>query len=81
MLTHEIAVGLLDHVAEMDADAKLDAALGRHAGVALDKAALHLDGAAHGIDHAAKLDQAAVAGSLDDPPMMRVDCGIDKIAP
>jgi hypothetical protein len=30
--------------------------------------------------YAAKFDQAAVAGALDDAPMMRVDGGIDQIA-
>ena len=64
----------------MDADAKLDAPLGRNAGVALDHPALHLDGAAHGVDHAAELDEAAVAGALDDAPVMRGDGGIDQIA-
>ena len=74
-VAHQIAVGLLDDVAEMNADAELDAALGRHAGVALDEAVLHLDGAAHGVDHAAELDEAAVAGALDDAPVMRGDGG------
>ena len=64
----------------MDADAELDAALGRQAGVALDHAVLHLDGAAHGVDHAAELDEAAVAGALDDAPVMRGDGGVDQIA-
>ena len=41
---------------------------------------LHFDGAAHGVDHAAELDEAAVAGALDDAPVMRVDGGIDQIA-
>jgi hypothetical protein len=36
-------VSLLDDVAEMNADAELDAALCRHAGVAVDEAALHFD--------------------------------------
>ena len=79
-VAHQVAVGLLDDVAEMDADAELDPALGRHAGVALDHAVLHFDRAAHRVDHAAKLDEAAVAGALDDAPMMRGDGGIDQIA-
>ena len=79
-VAHQIAVGLLDDVAEMNADAELDASLGRHAGVALDHAVLHLDGAAHGVDDAAKLDEAAVAGALDDASVMRSDRGIDQIA-
>ena len=65
----------------MNADAELDAALRRQAGVALDQAVLHLDGAAHRVDHAAELDEIAVPGALDDAPVMRVDGGIDQIAP
>ena len=42
----------------MNADTKLDAALRRKAGIALDHAVLHFDGAAHGVDDAAKLDEA-----------------------
>ena len=64
----------------MNADAKFDAPLGRHAGVALDEAVLHLDGAAHRVDHAAKLDKDAVAGALDDAAMMHGDGGVDEIA-
>ena len=55
-VAHQIAVGLLDHVAKMDADTKLDAPLGLHACVALDHRVLHLDRAAHGVDDAAELD-------------------------
>ena len=56
-VAHQVAVALLDHIAEMDADPELDAALGRQASVALDHAVLHLDGAAHGIDDASELDE------------------------
>ena len=55
-VAHEIAIALLDDVAQMNSDAELDPALGRQAGVALDEAALHLDRAAHRVDDAAKLD-------------------------
>ncbi len=54
--------------------------LGRHAGVAIDEAVLHLDGAAHGVDNAAELDKNAVSGALDDAPVMRGDGGVDHIA-
>ena len=57
-VAHQVAVGLLDDVAQMNADAELDASLGRQAGVAFDHAVLHLDCAAHGVDHAAELDDA-----------------------
>ena len=39
--------------------------------VALDHAVLDLDGAAHGIDNAAELNDCAVAGPLDGAPMMQ----------
>jgi hypothetical protein len=64
----------------MNADAEFDAALGRQTGVALDHAILHLDRAAHGVDHAAELDQAAVAGALDDAPVMQGDGRVDQVA-
>jgi len=54
----------------MDADAELDAALGRQPGVALNHAVLHLDCAAHGVDHAAELDEDAVAGTFDHAAVM-----------
>jgi hypothetical protein len=79
-VAHQIAVGLLDHVAQMDADTELDPALRRHAGIALGHSVLHFDRAAHGVDHAAELDEAAVAGSLEDAPMVRVDGGVDQVA-
>ena len=56
-VAHQVAVALLDHIAEMDADAELDAALGRKASIALDHAVLHLDGAANGINDASKLNE------------------------
>ena len=70
-VAHQIAVALLDHIAQMNADAEFDAALGRQAGVALDHAVLHFNRAAHRVDHAAKLDEAAVAGALDDASVMQ----------
>ena len=44
-----LAVVLLDNIAQMNADSKLDATLAWKTGIALDHAVLHLDGAAHGI--------------------------------
>ena len=79
-VAHKIAVALLDDIAQMDADAELDAALGRQAGVALDHAVLHFDGAAHGVDDAAELDEAAVAGALDHAAVVHGDGRIDQIA-
>jgi hypothetical protein len=55
------AVGLLDDVTQMDANAEFDAALGRHSGVALDHAVLDFDRTTHRVDDAAKLDEAGVS--------------------
>ena len=79
-VAHEVAVRFLDDVAKMNADAKLDATFGRQAGVALDHAGLHLEGAAHGVDHAAELDDRAVAGALDDAAVMGGDGRVDEVA-
>ena len=64
----------------MNADPELDAALLRQAGVAFGHAVLHLNGATHGVDDAAELDQAAVAGPFDDATVVRVDRGVDQVA-
>jgi class 3 adenylate cyclase len=40
-VAHQVAVGLLDDVAHVNADAELDAAIFRRAGVAVDHAVLH----------------------------------------
>src|SRR5262249_30281400 len=53
-----------DNVADIDADAEVDAAIGRRAGVAPGHLALHLDSAAQCIHDAAKLDERAVTGSF-----------------
>jgi hypothetical protein len=79
-VAHEVAVGLLDHVAQMNADPEFYAALRRQAGVALDKAVLHFDRAAHRVDPAAELDEAAVAGALDHATTMHGDGRIDEVA-
>ena len=79
-VAHQVAVALLDDVAEMNADAKLDAAFGRQAGVALDHAGLHLERATHGVHHTAELDDRAVAGAFDDAAAMGGYCGVDEVA-
>ena len=64
----------------MNADAELDAALRRHAGVALDHRGLHFDRAAHGVDHAAELDEQSVARALDDASVVHGDGRVDQVA-
>ena len=79
-VAHQVAIALLDHVAQMDADAELDATLRRKTRVALDHAILHLDCAANGIDDASELYEDAVTRPLDDAAGMHGDGGIDQIA-
>ncbi len=78
-IAHQVAVALFDHVAEMNADPKLDAAFRRQAGIALDHAVLHFNGTANGVDNAAKLDECAVACALDHSPLVYGDSGIDQV--
>ena len=76
-VAHQVAVALLDDIAEVNADPKDDAPVLRHARIAFDHCVLHLDGAAHSVDHAAKLDQGAIAGSLNHTPVVHGDCRVD----
>jgi hypothetical protein len=74
-VAHQVAIALLDHVAQMDADAELDATLRRKTRVALDHAILHFDRAANGIDDASELYEDAVTRPLDDAAVMHGDGG------
>ena len=49
-VTHQVAVRLFDDVAQMNADAELDALFGRDVRIASDHVVLHVDRAAHCID-------------------------------
>jgi hypothetical protein len=69
-----------DHVAEVDADAEFDAAVVHRRAVAVGHAGLDGDGAAHRLDGARKVDQQAVARTLDDAAAMRGDMGLDQLA-
>jgi hypothetical protein len=79
-IAHQVAVALLDDVAQMNADAELDASLERQAGVALNHAVLHFDRAAHRVHHAAELNNGSIAGSLDDATVVYGDYRINQIA-
>jgi hypothetical protein len=79
-VAHEIPVALLDDVAHVDADPEFNAAVFRHAGVALDHRALDFDGAADGVHHGAEFDQRAVARALDHATLVDRDGRIDEIA-
>ena len=65
----------------MDADAEFDALTLRNRGIAFGHAALNLDGAAHGLDHARELGQQPVAGGLDDSSAMLLDLRVDQSTP
>jgi hypothetical protein len=79
-VAHQVAVALLDDVADVNADPEHDAAILGHAGVALDHRVLNFDRAAHRVDDAAELDDRTVAGALNDAPAMHGDSRVDKIA-
>ena len=78
---HAVALDIAaigDHVAEIDPDAKSQAALLGEIQIAVGHRALNLAGAAHRIDYAGEFRQHAVAGGLDDPAMMLADLRIDQ---
>ena len=75
----ENALALGDHVAQVDTDAELDPLLGRDALILLGHAALDLDGAPNGIDHARKLGKEAVAGVFYDTAAVFADLRIDQL--
>jgi len=70
-----------DDVADVDADAKVEPLVGSDTRVALGHAALHVDRAAHGIDHAREFQEQTVAGRLDDAAVMFGDLGVDELTP
>ena len=67
-----------DDVADMNADAKLDALCFGYIDIAVRHAALNLDGATHRVDRAAEFDQHSVAGGLDDAAPMLGDLRVDQ---
>ncbi len=73
-------VALDDHIAEIDADAQLDAVVRFDANVPLGHRLQHRDCATHCIDDAPKLHQQAVAGGLDDATAVLGDLRIEKLA-
>ena len=79
-VAHQIAVSLFDYIAQMDADTKLDAPLRRQAGIALNHARLHRDGAAHRVHNAAEFQEQAVASRFDYAAVMHRYERIDQVA-
>ena len=79
-VAHEIAVALLHDITDMNANAELDLPVLRDSRVAFDHAVLHLDRAAHGVDDAPELNDAAVAGAFDDAAAVGCDGRVDEIA-
>ncbi len=72
-------IALDDDVAEVDADAQLDAAGFGGFRIRGGQGALDGGGALDGIDHAGKLNERAIAHELDDPAMEFFDRRIDHI--
>ena len=74
----EDVVLLNDHIAEVDADAKLDPLGSRNGGVAPGHPPLHLNRTAHGVDDALELGKETIAGVLYDPAPVLRDLRIDQ---
>ncbi len=65
---------------EAFSDGARDAAIGRNVRIALDHRVQNLDGAAHRVDHATKLNNSPVVGALHYASMVDGDRGVDQIA-
>src|SRR5262245_31452487 len=65
----------------MDANAEFDAALCRHARIALNHCVLDFNRAPHCIDHTAELNDSSVAGTLYDSPVVHLNSRIEQITP
>ena len=81
---HPIAVDIVrlhDDVAKIDADAKFDATVLRHSGVACGHHPLNLDCTPNRVDDADELNECAVASVLDDSSAMTPDRRIDHLIP
>src|SRR5262249_14815745 len=61
------------------ADAELNAVLGRDIGIAIEHAALNVDGASDSVDDADKFHQDAIACCFDDAAAMLSNLGIDQL--
>ena len=71
-------VALDDHLAEIDADAHLNALIFRNVGVALGQSALQAHRAFDRIDDRAEFGQHAVAHQLEDAPVMARDLRLEQ---
>ena len=66
-------------VANVHADAELNAAFLRQSAVSIANAALNLGSACDRVDDTGKFHQQAVAGEFDDAPLMLGDFAVDHI--
>src|SRR5262245_54565096 len=74
------AIAFLNDVAEMNADTELDSSLRRRSRVALDHGVLNLNGAAHGVNHAAELDNSPIACALHHAAIVHGDRRVEEVA-
>ena len=77
---HQVAVGLFDDVAEVNANPHHQRRLDGEAGVAFGKRVLDFDRGTRRFNHAAVLGDHAVAGALDDAAVMGGDGRVDEVA-
>src|SRR5262245_1713696 len=73
-------VAIDDDVADIDADAEFDLAIIGDPSIAIVHAGLNLDSTAHGVEHAAELDEEAVSHHLEDAPAVFCYGRIEELA-
>jgi hypothetical protein len=68
-----------DYVAEIDTHAELNPVIRRQVPILLPHLVLHIDRAAHGIDHAVERQEQPVAGGFNDAAPVFLDLGIGQL--
>jgi hypothetical protein len=79
-IAHEVAIGFLQHVTKMNADAEQDLPVGWQTSIAFDHPILDLDRTPNCIDHATELDQDAVPSPLHHTAVMGRDRRVDQVS-
>jgi hypothetical protein len=72
----EDVIPIDNNITDINADAELDAFLRRYTSVAIDHAALNIDGATHSVDDANELHQQPISGGLNNSAAMFRDLGV-----
>jgi hypothetical protein len=81
---HAFSIAVLtldDHLAEVDADADLDATILLYRGITFENAPLDRDCTFDGVDDTAKFGEQPIAHEFENAPMVFSDLGLEELFP